>query len=396
MAYHISSRGEAAPCKAEPGNCPLGGNSEHYDTPEAANAAQEQRMADQVFAPVEPKKMKLSELNKQVKETDNAEVLNEGIERGSNRTFKNMLKNENLTAEQVIAINAKSEDEEVKRNALYHKSFPVSEMSDDEFARAARKEHSETRRTPHHLESNDLTDGQLDSYVARSSSRFSGRANITTALSNPDNKLSQHKIVEYGRRDRVNMDAALKSGKYPASEIKNADDNAVYWGNVDKETNPDNLKGYGEWVESKEKSDQSEYIGHRIARNPNAPTETMDSFGKKGIAPVDVYSNPNTSESTRAELKKNYPEVARSARIADLDRETGGIRKTITVSENTSRPYSGAPYSSTTVQLDKESIQKHNLSDSEVLDIMGSKGYNAGSSYDPKTGVFRGSVDSSG
>lgn len=396
MAYHISSRGEAAPCEAAPGNCPLGGDSEHYDTPEAANAAQEQKMSGQVFTRIKSKRMKLSELNKQVKDTDDVAVLNEGVERGSARTHKNMLKNANLTEDHVVAIRNKSEDAEVQRNALYHKSYPVREMSDEDFAKAARKEYSETRQAPHHLESNALTNGQLDAYVARSTSQFSGPANISDALSNPYNRLSQHKVIEHGSRSWVNMNAALKSGKYPASEIKNADDNAIYWGNVDKESNPDNLKGYGEWVEAKGKSDNSEYIAHRIARNPNAPKETLDSFGKKGIAPVDVYAHPNTSDSVRQDLKSQYPEVARSARISDLDRETGGIRKAITVSESTNRPYSGAPYSSTTVQLDTENIKKHNLSESEVLDIMGSKGYNAGSSYDPKTGVFRGSVDSSG
>lgn len=401
MSFHTSKRGEIVQCDADPGKCPLGG--QHYETEADAEQALESRMSDSMFAPgdsirskTDPSKMKLSELNQAVKDTEDSAILDEGIVRGSTRTHKNMLKNANLTGDQVIRINAMSEDAEVQKNALYHKSFPVGEMSDEEFAKAARKEYSETRRPPHHLESNDLNDDQLDAYVEASSGRFSGQADVTSALRNPNNNLSEQKVIEHGSRGWVNMNAALASGKYPASEIKNADDNAIYWGNVDRETNSENLKGYGEWVEAKRDNHNSEYIGQRIARNPNAPKETMDSFGKKGIAPVEVYSNPNTSESVRKELRESNPEVARKARLMDLEREHGDIRKQIVTKSETTRPYSGAPYSTTNVQLDKKRVEELNLSREEVNDLMGSRGYNAGSSYDPVTGRFTGQVDSSG
>lgn len=41
--YHMSDRGEMAPCMARPGNCPLGGD--HYDSKEEAQAGIEARLA---------------------------------------------------------------------------------------------------------------------------------------------------------------------------------------------------------------------------------------------------------------------------------------------------------------------------------------------------------------
>jgi len=40
--YHISDKGEAAPCDAPPGKCPKGG--EHFDSPEAAQKSYESNM----------------------------------------------------------------------------------------------------------------------------------------------------------------------------------------------------------------------------------------------------------------------------------------------------------------------------------------------------------------
>lgn len=51
MSYHMNSRGEAAPCHAEPGNCPLGGD--HYESKEEAQAGIEERMSEHSFANLE-------------------------------------------------------------------------------------------------------------------------------------------------------------------------------------------------------------------------------------------------------------------------------------------------------------------------------------------------------
>lgn len=49
MRYHTNSHGEPAPCNAKPGECPLGGD--HYDSPEEAVQAFEERNSESLFAP---------------------------------------------------------------------------------------------------------------------------------------------------------------------------------------------------------------------------------------------------------------------------------------------------------------------------------------------------------
>ncbi|WP_022873746.1 hypothetical protein [Nesterenkonia alba] len=45
--YHISKSGEPAPCKASKGNCPLGGESDHFESKQDATAAAERRFAEE-------------------------------------------------------------------------------------------------------------------------------------------------------------------------------------------------------------------------------------------------------------------------------------------------------------------------------------------------------------
>lgn len=72
------------------------------------------------------------------------------------------------------------------------------------------------------------------------------------------------------------------------------------------------------------------------------------------------------------------------------------MKDQIVTDSRVSRPYSGAPYSTTVVKLDKEKIAKYNLSPEEVREVMGPRGYNAGSTYNAADGTFVGKVDSSG
>lgn len=46
--YHVNEAGDAGPCKAEKGQCPFGGEAQHYATPEVARQAYELSLASQV------------------------------------------------------------------------------------------------------------------------------------------------------------------------------------------------------------------------------------------------------------------------------------------------------------------------------------------------------------
>lgn len=49
--YHVNSNGEAGKCRAQKGNCPFGGETEHYDSIEKAQAAAEKQL-EQEFSDV--------------------------------------------------------------------------------------------------------------------------------------------------------------------------------------------------------------------------------------------------------------------------------------------------------------------------------------------------------
>lgn len=407
MPFHTSRNGDIAPCDAPPGKCPLGG-SPHYETEEQAEAALEDRMSDSLFTPgdsirqkSDPSKMKLSELSQAVKDTSDPEALDEGIKRGSNRTHKNMLKNENVSADQLKALRDQSESDEIRKAALNHKNFSPDNMNSDEFAQVAlRQTRPGTNLSKGSmLEHDSVNDERLDAYVdlAKKNKRH---VNIDAALKNPNNDLSNEAVLRHGSKDWTTSGAAVSSGRLSAEQIENLPEGTVYWGSVDRESNQEALDGYARWGAKQHSTGKDlgngEYIATRVAQNKNTSPETLDELGNKGLASREVYANPNASEETRERLRKSNPAVARQARIMELEREHGDIRKQIVAESSTRRPYNGAPYSTTSVKLDKEKIEKFRLTPDEVRDIMDSRGYNAGSTYDPERGTFVGKVDSSG
>lgn len=53
--FHITKKGEPAPCRAQPGNCPLADSEAHYESQEAARQAYEASMSAELFAPTSSK-----------------------------------------------------------------------------------------------------------------------------------------------------------------------------------------------------------------------------------------------------------------------------------------------------------------------------------------------------
>lgn len=395
MSFHTSRKGENVKCEAPPGRCPLGGD--HYETKEEADSALESRMSDSMFTPgdsarvkVDPAGMRLSELNQAVKNTEDSEVISEGIARGSERTHKNMVKNSSLTSDQLKELRDTSDSDEVRKSSLNHQNFSPANMTPDEFADvAARRQNGASKL----LADDSVDDAKLEAYMNHP--RVRNTSSINAALENPNNKLSHDKVLEHGSESWTSSGSAISSGRLSSSDIANLPERSVYWGSVSRERNPESLDGYASWA-TREKNESREMIGRYVAQNENTRTESLDKLGKAGVAAPEVYSNPKTSDSVRKELRESNPNVARKARLMDLEREHGDLKKQIVTESNTTRPYSGATYSTTHVQLDKKRIDELELSRDEVNDLMGARGYNAGSSYDPATGKFVGKIDSSG
>lgn len=401
MAIHTSRNGENVPCFAPPGECPLGGP--HYETMDQADSALAERMDDSLFAPgaavapkTDPSTMKLSELSQAVKDSNEPEVLDAGIERGSNRTHKNMLKNQNVSADQLKALREKSDSDEIRKGALHHKNFAVENMTSDEFAQVALNDERGGWSTgpKARITDNAVDDEKFEAYVAEAERR-KRNPKINQALANPDNKLTSETVYRHASKSWTTSGDAIRSGRLSPEQIESLPENAVYWGDVDRSSDPKALEGYGNWA-VKNGGDKGEYIAGRVARNKNTSTETLDQMGNAGMGGREVYANENTSPEVRNKIRTTNPEVGRVARIMDLEREHGSMKAQIVTESNVSRPYSGAPYSTTVVKLDKEKIAKYNLSPEEVREVMGSRGYNAGSTYNAADGTFVGKVDSSG
>lgn len=405
MSVHTSRNGQIVECHAPPGKCPLGGD--HYDSVTEAEAALEEKMSDSMFSPgdsarekVDPSKMKMSELNQAVKDTTDSAILDEGVSRGSNRTHKNLLKNDAVTSEQLKELRDKSEDSEVRKLALHHKNYAASNMTVDEFAEVATKQnvgYGGIKKSV--LDDDSVDDERLEAYV-NYSQKMRGSARVDAALSNPNNKLSDQTVAKYAARGWGETQAASSAGRLNADQVESLPDNSIYWGNVDRESSPEALEGYTRWSVREHKPgaywDKGEQIAHRVAANPNTSAESLEKLGNAGLASRDVYAHPNTSENVKKRLRENDPEVARTARIMDLEKKHGNLREQLVVSSNVSRPYNGAPYSTTTIKLDKDKVKEYNLSREEVNDILGARGYNVRAGYNPESGTFVGEVDSSG
>jgi hypothetical protein len=76
--YHINAKGEPGVCRATKGNCPLGGDTDHYSSPEAARSAYEKNQAPLFTEPATAKKNPISLETESTMETVPSEKIKKG------------------------------------------------------------------------------------------------------------------------------------------------------------------------------------------------------------------------------------------------------------------------------------------------------------------------------
>ena len=403
--YHINKKGEPGVCRASY-SCPLGGEDEHYGSAKEAAQAYEKSMTDALVpAGAQKDALGLATLNKLAKVSTDREVLEAAVSKGSDRTLKTLAQNASVGGDLLVAARHKASDPTVKDALLAHRNYPVARMSGEDFARAykiARLSNGGAGVT-RMLSDDGLTDEHLAAMEADPPKDTRGNSlipNSVEAISNINNKLSAEKRIELAERSWSVLGAAQRSGIYPADRIKNLDASSVYWGNVYRETNPTYIKGYGDWAVTHASDYKAEDIARHVAQNEHAPAETLDKLARNGFAPHDVYKNPNTSNETKDYLASKDATSASLRKLEKLQEAQGGKDLKTVLRKDGTEPSTAYPsgrnrgYSITTMNFDPEKVKAAGLTASDIHVLMDSRRFNAGSSYNEKTGVYSGAVDS--
>lgn len=402
--YHITKRGEPGYCRAEH-NCPLGGSDEHYATAQDAAKAYEKKMTEALVpAGVQKDSLGLASLNKLAKVSTDRETLAAAVAKGSDRTFKSLSANGAAPGDLLVAARVKASGEDVKDALLAHDNYPVSAMSGSDFVKAYQLREAKQGAWANDklVSSDDFSDEHLEALRANPGKDYTGRpraVNPHAAIANPHNKLSLENRVKLSEASWSNMGAAQRSGAYPAERIQDLPEEVVYWGNVYREQNPAYVAGYGEWALKHSEDYKAADIARHVASNEHATPEVLDKLGRAGMAPREVYSNPNTSDETKDHLAASDPKVGSLRKIEKLQESHGGKLMESLVSDEggggTVHPYGRyRGYSTTTVRFDPEKVKAAGMTGADVHTLMNSGQFNAGARYDEATGIFTGSVDS--
>ena len=396
--FHITAKGEPGVCNAQY-NCPLGGADEHYGTKQEAQQAFEAKMTAELFPAGKSKaSLGMRDLNALAKVTSDNELIEEALERGSDRTFKNLAKNPHAGMHHLVRAYNSTEDPATRKALTAHEHFPVGKMSPEEFA--ANYEAQEFSGKGNLMKDNMVTDAHVDAVLALPKPRFGGGNGWATqdALSNPHNKLSQEKIVEIAEQNWGSLGAAMRSGRYPAERIKGLPKPLVYWGNVTNTKDQAYLDGYADWAiaHKEDLKGDAEYMAGTVARNEATSDATLRSLAQEGLALDAVYKSPNASAVTKAVAMEKSPEVQRIAKLEKLEAQfPEGLKAAITVEASTNSPFGvNRGIRDTRVQFDVAKVKELGLDSEDIHTLMGRGHYNGGSRYNAETGLFTGTVDS--
>lgn len=404
--YHINDKGEAGICSAVH-KCRFGRDADqHYDTVEEARTAYEKEKIDELFPTgIEKDKIGRRELNKLVKYTDDREVFRKGLETKSPRIRTSILSNRNADAETLREMYATASDTE-KKAIVSHRNYPISEMNAEELNTAikARMRLSYVHRAEV-FKDNGINDSHKETLQKMTTNE------IVEAAGNMNNQLTPAVRQELLNQDNNTKTLAIQKGDLPSSEIKNLD--AKSFRNLSTSMSRINNPAALDQIVGVALSKKFSNHDNRIVLERAVYKDNLSQNAIKAIAHSDfndknnadysnaidraLYSRPSIDDDTKAFLISRSPEVASLAKLEKKAERYGGmsgLKKKLF--KNYEQQSSGMSYRTTRVEFDKEELKKLNLNKDDVLTLMNRSAYNANFSYDEESGVFIGSVDSSG
>lgn len=391
--FHITKKGEPGVCQALY-SCPLGGEDEHFGTREEAQRAYEAKMTSELLPAGKSKAdLGVRELNALAKVSSDPDVIDEVLARGSDRTFKNLAKNPNADKYHLMRAHKATTDQATRDELAAHPAFPVGLMSGPKFGAlvSTATGYDQVGRL---TGSDEVTDAHVDGLLQASPRS----PHVNAILRNPNNKLSQEKVVELAERSWSAMGSAQLSNRYPADRIKDLPKDLVYWGTIDNTANSAYLDGYADWAIGQKDKDahSANYYAARVAGNPETSSATLQKLAEADLATVEVYKHPRATPEVRALCEFKDPEVRRVAKLDRLQEQFGGrLKEEITYVENTNHPFGrNRGISDTRVRFNTERMAELGLDSEDIMTFMGRGRYNGGASFDPATGMFRGTVDS--
>lgn len=398
--YHVNPKtGNAGPCSAEIGNCPFGGEENHYTSREGAQVAYEMAQASNTLPDG------LREMNSKAKYVKDPKEIDGLIASGSERTLGILSQNTNLTLEQQNAILDRATSAHVrasiflsKKDDDYSKMRP--EDAEDAFARRAKGRtygYYYEKKLFGFLYSKDLDDDIYDKL--RNSDKIQDVAKSGLfGLLDGDNKISNDKVREelsksaHWRLHPFNGNKALENGKLTKQDLLDAPDDFI--NGSFSATGPSPIlseKSIDTLAEvAVERGD--ERLATMVARDARTSSKALSLLSDS--APEAVYLNPKTDAKTRqdiVDLHSNRPYI----RMGELKKKMGEEDFGKIVKSSSSKSLNGSgTYSEKTIYYDLDLIKKHNLTRDDILYLSNSDSYNAGGSYDEATGTMKLRLDS--
>lgn len=411
MKYHINDRGEPGICHAVY-KCRFGRDADqHFDTVDEARTAYEKEKVNELFPNgIEKDGLGRRELNKLVKYTDDQEILLQGVETGSPRIRASILSNRNTNADVLRKLYETVKDGKgaaiERREITAHRNYPIEDMSNEEFLNAVK----ERTKLSYTMRSEMFKDNGLGEQHKESLMKF-GAAEAIDAASNKNNKLSAETRYELLTKDKETKLLALRSGKLPASEIKQLDteeyNNVALYGNkIEHPAHLDEITVTA--LSGKHGDDVSRRALEKVIHNNNLSERAISAivrsnFNSKydqdyseGINKA-LYNLPHISDSAKNVLISRSPEVERLKNIEQIAAKVGGMSKLKErIIKNYDEKSAGTSYRKVYVSFDKDELNKLGMGKDEVLTLMNRQAWNADFKYDEESGVFVGGIDSSG
>lgn len=394
MRKHISEDGQVRNCNAKtPESCtargPNGEKAEHFDSPVEAKQRSEELQEEKygAFNTVQKKpsnkKYTQSELNTIAKDTDNPELIDKAINEGGKRVHNSLAKNNNISTEQINQLRKMYPNGEMDKTLRTNKNYPISELSRKEIARIDDKDL--VKQTA----KNDINDETAE-IVA---SLYKPWATLEL-IKNPNNQLSSDMVNKLVAKDiSKNYSYAKNNPKLNLNKILEPKTPEQLDRLVSNASDPVFIRAIHNKINEKNPNADQGYIANSTA----TPSDILDSIAQKpqirnenSALGYYVYSNPNTSETTKKYLSENSPIVKSISKFDEL--EANGELNKLYGTPPANKTYKGT---GTSYYFNPEEVKKAGLTGKDIDNFIRykKKNYLFGASYDEETGTYFGYSD---